>query len=51
VSRRPTASSKRTLLTDAIIEPAQTREALLTALEAVALNPEVAKFNPGILQT
>ena len=39
------------LWVDAIIDPAQTREALLTALEAVALNPEVAKFNPGILQT
>ncbi len=39
------------LWVDAIIDPAQTREALLTALEAVSLNPEVAKFNPGILQT
>ncbi|MFP5227052.1 MAG: acyl-CoA carboxylase subunit beta [Acidobacteriota bacterium] len=39
------------LWVDAIIAPAQTREALLTALEAVALNPEVPKFNPGILQT
>jgi acetyl-CoA carboxylase carboxyltransferase component len=36
---------------DAIIDPAQTRDALLIALEAVALNPEVPKFNPGILQT
>jgi 3-methylcrotonyl-CoA carboxylase beta subunit len=24
---------------------------LMTALEACALNPEVAKFNPGVLQT
>jgi acetyl-CoA carboxylase carboxyltransferase component len=39
------------LWVDAIIDPAQTREALLTALEAVALNPEVPRFNPGILQT
>ena len=39
------------LWVDAIIDPAQTREALLLALEAVALNPEVPKFNPGILQT
>jgi len=39
------------LWVDAIIDPAQTRDALLTALEAVALNPEVPKFNPGILQT
>jgi len=36
---------------DAIIDPAQTREVLMTALEACALNPEVAKFNPGVLQT
>jgi len=30
---------------------ANTREVLMTALEACALNPEVAKFNPGVLQT
>jgi len=36
---------------DAIIDPAKTREVLITALEACALNPEVAHFNPGILQT
>ncbi|MGA8937993.1 MAG: acyl-CoA carboxylase subunit beta [Acidobacteriaceae bacterium] len=36
---------------DAIIDPAKTREVLMTALEACALNPEVAKFNPGVLQT
>jgi len=36
---------------DAIIDPAKTREVLMTALEAVAMNPEVAKFNPGVLQT
>jgi acetyl-CoA carboxylase carboxyltransferase component len=39
------------LWVDAIIDPAKTREAILTALEAAALNPEVPKFNPGILQT
>jgi len=39
------------LWVDAIIDPAQTRETLLLALEAASLNPEVAKFNPGILQT
>ncbi len=39
------------LWVDAIIDPAQTRNALLAALEAVALNPDVPKFNPGILQT
>ena len=39
------------LWVDAIIDPAQTRDALLIALEAVALNPDVPKFNPGILQT
>jgi 3-methylcrotonyl-CoA carboxylase beta subunit len=36
---------------DKIIDPAETREAIITALEAAALNPEVAKFNVGILQT
>jgi len=36
---------------DAIIDPAQTRSVLMTALEAASLNPEVAKFNPGVLQT
>jgi len=39
------------LWVDAIIDPASTRDVLLTALEACALNPEVAKFNPGVLQT
>lgn len=39
------------LWVDAIIDPAKTREAVLTALEACALNPDVAKFNVGILQT
>jgi len=36
---------------DAIIDPAKTREVLMTALEACALNPEVERFNPGVLQT
>jgi 3-methylcrotonyl-CoA carboxylase beta subunit len=36
---------------DAIIDPAETRAVLMTALEAAAMNPEVAKFNPGVLQT
>jgi 3-methylcrotonyl-CoA carboxylase beta subunit len=39
------------LWVDAIIDPAKTRDALITALSAVALNPEVAKFNPGVIQT
>jgi 3-methylcrotonyl-CoA carboxylase beta subunit len=39
------------LWVDAIIDPAETRSTLLWALEAVALNPEVAKFNPGVIQT
>jgi 3-methylcrotonyl-CoA carboxylase beta subunit len=39
------------LWVDAIIDPARTREALLLALEAASLNPDVAKFNPGVLQT
>jgi 3-methylcrotonyl-CoA carboxylase beta subunit len=36
---------------DAIIDPVKTREVLMTALEAASLNPEVPKFNPGVLQT
>jgi len=36
---------------DAILDPAKTRDALMTALEACALNPEVPRFNPGIIQT
>jgi 3-methylcrotonyl-CoA carboxylase beta subunit len=39
------------LWVDAILDPAKTREALLLALEATALNPDVPKFNVGILQT
>jgi 3-methylcrotonyl-CoA carboxylase beta subunit len=39
------------LWVDAIIDPAKTRDVLLTALKAVALNPEVEKFNPGVIQT
>jgi 3-methylcrotonyl-CoA carboxylase beta subunit len=36
---------------DAIIDPEKTREVLMTALEAASLNPDVPKFNPGVLQT
>ena len=36
---------------DAIIDPAKTREVLIMALEACALNPDVPRFNPGVLQT
>jgi acetyl-CoA carboxylase carboxyltransferase component len=36
---------------DAIIDPAKTREILMTALEACALNHDVVRFNPGVLQT
>ncbi|HEY1807713.1 MAG TPA: acyl-CoA carboxylase subunit beta, partial [Acidobacteriaceae bacterium] len=39
------------LWVDAILDPAKTREALLLALEAAALNPDLPRFNPGILQT
>ncbi len=39
------------LWVDAIIDPAKTREALIWALEAAALNPEIPKFNFGVLQT
>ena len=36
---------------DAIIDPAKTRNVLIEALEACALNPEVPRYNPGVLQT
>src|SRR5437773_8544589 len=39
------------LWVDAIIDPAQTREALVWALEAASLNPEVKEFKTGVLQT
>jgi 3-methylcrotonyl-CoA carboxylase beta subunit len=39
------------LWVDAIIDPARTRDALLLALEAASLNPEIPAFHPGILQT
>jgi len=39
------------LWVDAIIDPAQTREALICALDAASLNPEVREFKTGVLQT
>ncbi len=39
------------LWVDAILDPAHTREALIEALESAALNPEVAEFKTGVLQT
>src|SRR3954470_4798261 len=39
------------LWVDAIIDPAHTRDTLITALEAAALNPEIREFKTGVLQT
>ena len=39
------------LWVDAILDPAKTRDAVLLALEAAALNPTVERFHPGVLQT
>ena len=39
------------LWVDAIIDPAHTREALIESLEAAALNPTLAEFKTGVLQT
>jgi 3-methylcrotonyl-CoA carboxylase beta subunit len=39
------------LWVDAIIDPAETREAIIEALEAASLNPAVAEFKTGVLQT
>ena len=36
---------------DEIIFPVQTREKLITVLEAVTMNPDIEKFNPGVFQT
>ncbi len=36
---------------DSIIDPARTREVLMTALEACALNADVPRFNVGVMQT
>jgi len=36
---------------DKIIDPVETRPALIEALEAAALNPDVAEFKVGVLQT
>ncbi|HEY2498198.1 MAG TPA: acyl-CoA carboxylase subunit beta [Candidatus Angelobacter sp.] len=36
---------------DKIIDPMETRQALITALEAAALNPDVKEFKVGVLQT
>jgi acetyl-CoA carboxylase carboxyltransferase component len=36
---------------DKIIDPMETREAITQALEAAALNPDVAEFKVGVLQT
>ncbi|HEV2350227.1 MAG TPA: acyl-CoA carboxylase subunit beta [Terriglobia bacterium] len=39
------------LWVDAIIDPADTRNALIWALEAASMNPEVREFKTGVLQT
>jgi 3-methylcrotonyl-CoA carboxylase beta subunit len=39
------------LWVDAIIDPAHTRDALIWALEAAALNPDIREFKTGVLQT
>ena len=36
---------------DSIVDPLETRDVLITALEAASLNPDVPKFNVGVLQT
>jgi 3-methylcrotonyl-CoA carboxylase beta subunit len=39
------------LWVDAILDPAHTRDALITALEAASLNPVIPEFKTGVLQT
>src|SRR6266550_3993766 len=36
---------------DKVIDPVETRDAIVQALEAAALNPDVAEFKVGVLQT
>jgi acetyl-CoA carboxylase carboxyltransferase component len=36
---------------DKIIDPSETRDAIVQALEAAALNPDVPEFKVGVLQT
>ena len=36
---------------DRIIDPMETRDAIVTGLEAAALNPDVPEFKVGVLQT
>ena len=36
---------------DKIVDPMETRNAIITALEAASLNPDIEKFNVGVLQT
>ncbi len=36
---------------DSIIDPLETRDVLISALEAVSLNPDIPKFSVGVLQT
>ncbi|HWY68741.1 MAG TPA: acyl-CoA carboxylase subunit beta [Terriglobales bacterium] len=36
---------------DKIIDPLETRDVLIAALEAASLNPDIPKFNVGVLQT
>jgi len=36
---------------DQIIDPAETRDAIITALEAASLNPDLPRFSVGVLQT
>jgi len=33
------------------LDPVETRDAIMQALEAAALNPDVAEFKVGVLQT
>ena len=39
------------LWVDAIIDPAHTRDSLITTLDAAALNPDIREFKTGVLQT
>jgi len=48
---QPIALRRRSPLGRPIIDPAHTRDALIWALEAAALNPDIRDFKTGVLQT
>jgi len=51
VARRGQGALRRRLWVDAIIDPAKTREILARSFACAAMNPQIAEFKTGVLQT